>query len=250
MDIFVAEKYAGESYHVEAELQERAQVLQDKLKRFGVNGNVTAIKRGPVVTLFEYQPDVDTKLSKIIALEDDLAMALQAMSIRIIAPIPGRSVVGFEVSNTTRHDVLFSQIINQPGYTQFSGSLPLVLGKGTIGEVVVVDLARMPHLLIAGSTGSGKSVGSLNLDFFQMPRPFKCAEVNVSDAFNFDVVKRQSTLDMNCAITVLKIGSAEIAGVAVQSDTKLCATSGFGKFNVYIVAVNCFLEQLDRLFRT
>ncbi len=157
-DIFIAEKQMNEDYTVEKELQQRAHILEDKLKRFGVNGHVTAIKRGPVVTLFEYQPDVDTKLSKIIVLEDDLAMALQAMSIRIIAPIPGRSVVGFEVSNTTRHDVLFSQIINQAEYTDFSGSLPLVLGKGTVGEAVVVDLARMPHLLIAGSTGSGKSV--------------------------------------------------------------------------------------------
>jgi len=158
MDIFIAEKQVGEDHTVEKELQNRAQVLQDKLKRFGVNGEVVAIKRGPVVTLFEYQPDVDTKLSKIIVLEDDLAMALQAMSIRIIAPIPGRSVVGFEVSNTIRHDVLFSQVTNQAAYKNFSGSLPLVLGKGTIGEVVVVDLVRMPHLLIAGSTGSGKSV--------------------------------------------------------------------------------------------
>ncbi len=157
MDIFIAEKHV-EDRNVEKELQERAQVLQDKLKRFGVNGQVVAIKRGPVVTVFEYQPDIDTKLSKIIVLEDDLAMALQAMSIRIIAPIPGRSVVGFEVSNTTRHDVLFSQITRSPAYTQFSGSLPLVLGKDTIGDAVVVDLARMPHLLIAGSTGSGKSV--------------------------------------------------------------------------------------------
>jgi S-DNA-T family DNA segregation ATPase FtsK/SpoIIIE len=158
MDIFIAEKHLQDDRNVEKELQERAQVLQDKLKRFGVNGEVVAIKRGPVVTVFEYQPDIDTKLSKIIVLEDDLAMALQAMSIRIIAPIPGRSVVGFEVSNTTRHDVLFSQITRSSAYTQFSGSLPLVLGKDTIGDAVVVDLARMPHLLIAGSTGSGKSV--------------------------------------------------------------------------------------------
>jgi DNA segregation ATPase FtsK/SpoIIIE-like protein len=157
MDIFIAEKHV-QDYNIEKELQERAQVLQDKLKRFGVNGEVVAIKRGPVVTVFEYQPDIDTKLSKIIVLEDDLAMALQAMSIRIIAPIPGRSVVGFEVSNTTRHDVLFSQITRSSAYTQFSGSLPLVLGKDTIGDAVVVDLAKMPHLLIAGSTGSGKSV--------------------------------------------------------------------------------------------
>lgn len=158
VNIFIAEKYADEYNCVEKELQERARILQDKLERFGVHGSVVAIKRGPVVTLFEYQPDIDTKLSKIIVLEDDLAMALQAMSIRIIAPIPGRSVVGFEVANTVRHDVLFSQIINQPAYAQFSGSLPLVLGKGTVGQAVVVDLARMPHLLIAGSTGSGKSV--------------------------------------------------------------------------------------------
>lgn len=158
MDIFIAEKHSQEDRNIEKELQERAHVLQDKLKRFGVNGEVVAIKRGPVVTVFEYQPDIDTKLSKIVVLEDDLAMALQAMSIRIIAPIPGRSVVGFEVSNTTRHDVLFSQITQSPAYTQFSGSLPLVLGKDTIGDAVVVDLARMPHLLIAGSTGSGKSV--------------------------------------------------------------------------------------------
>jgi S-DNA-T family DNA segregation ATPase FtsK/SpoIIIE len=158
MDIFISEKQVKDDHNIEKELQDRAQVLQDKLKRFGVNGEVVAIKRGPVVTLFEYQPDIDTKLSKIIVLEDDLAMALQAMSIRIIAPIPGRSVVGFEVANTTRHDVLFSQVTTSSTYTQFAGSLPLVLGKGTIGEVVVVDLARMPHLLIAGSTGSGKSV--------------------------------------------------------------------------------------------
>jgi len=157
-DIFIAEKSINHNHDLEKELQERAYVLCDKLKRFGVAGEVVAIKRGPVVTLFEYQPNVDTKLSKIIVLEDDLAMALQAMSIRILAPIPGRSVVGFEVANSNRNDVLFSQIVTSPVYTNFTGALPLVLGKGTIGEVVVVDLARMPHLLIAGSTGSGKSV--------------------------------------------------------------------------------------------
>ena len=157
-DIFIAERNIHQDQDLEKELEARAHVLEDKLKRFGVTGTVVAIKRGPVVTLFEYQPDIDTKISKIIALEDDLAMALQAMSIRIIAPIPGKSVVGFEVANTHRNDVLFSQVVNSSIYKNFSGALPLVLGKGTIGEVVIVDLARMPHLLIAGSTGSGKSV--------------------------------------------------------------------------------------------
>jgi len=158
LDIFIHEKKKNNESDLEDTLRERAHILQDKLKRFGVSGEVVAIKQGPVVTLFEYQPDIDTKLSKIIALEDDLAMALQALSIRIIAPIPGKAVVGFEVANVKRNDVLFSQLVTSQVYRSFKGSLPLILGKGTIGEPVVVDLARMPHLLIAGSTGSGKSV--------------------------------------------------------------------------------------------
>ena len=139
-------------------LKKRAKILEEKLERFGVYGSVTSIKRGPVVTLFEYRPQIDTKISKIIALEDDLALALQAMSIRIIAPIPGKSVVGFEVANLERNDVLLSSIIQSKAFKDFSGSIPLVLGDDTVGNMVLVDLATMPHLLIAGSTGSGKSV--------------------------------------------------------------------------------------------
>lgn len=140
------------------ELEARARALEEKLERFGVFGEVTSIKRGPVVTLFEYQPRIDTKVSKILALEDDLALALQAMSIRIIAPIPGRAVVGFEVANKQRKDVMFANVIRSQEYTHFKGSLPLILGEDTIGNTVIVDLVKMPHLLIAGSTGSGKSV--------------------------------------------------------------------------------------------
>ncbi len=143
---------------VKKELETRAHILQEKLERFGVMGKVVDIKRGPVVTLFEYKPAIDTKLSKILALEDDLAMALQALSIRILAPIPGTAVVGFEVANKDLQDVLFADVIQSSAGKQFSGSLPLVLGKDTVGNHVLVDLAKMPHLLIAGSTGSGKSV--------------------------------------------------------------------------------------------
>lgn len=143
---------------VKKELQERAQLLQQKLERFGVHGSIVDIKRGPVVTLFEYQPNIDTKLSKIVTLEDDLAMALQALSIRIIAPIPGKSVVGFEVANNEHQPVYFSTMFGSSQYQKFSGSLPLILGQDTIGTQVVADLVRMPHLLIAGSTGSGKSI--------------------------------------------------------------------------------------------
>lgn len=158
LDIFVGNDEEKDDPQIMQHLQEDAKILEDKLKRFGVNGAVVSIKRGPVVTMFEYQPDVNSKISKIIALEDDLALALQALSIRIIAPIPGKPFVGFEVSNRHRKEVLFADVIKSPFFAEFKGSVPLVLGHDTVGNNVVVDLVRMPHLLVAGSTGSGKSV--------------------------------------------------------------------------------------------
>lgn len=143
---------------INKEFQTKALILEEKLERFGIAGKVTSIKRGPVVTLYEYQPSIDTKISKIIALEDDLALALQAMSIRIIAPIPGREVVGFEVSNTHTQPVLLASIFTSERWHTKKDILPLALGVDTVGNSVVVDLVSMPHLLIAGSTGSGKSV--------------------------------------------------------------------------------------------
>jgi len=140
------------------ELVEQAAILEEKLSLFGVKGKVVRIHPGPVITLFEYKPDIRIKLSKILGLEDDLAMALQALSIRILAPIPGKDVVGFEVSNKIRKSVFLSDIFHSSSWTKFKGSLPLILGEDTSGSHVVVDLASMPHVLIAGSTGSGKSV--------------------------------------------------------------------------------------------
>lgn len=137
--------------------QHKAQILEEKLLRFGIKGSVTSITAGPVVTLYEYQPHIDAKISKIIAREDDLALALQAVSLRIIAPIPGKSVVGFEVAQVERTSVYFGTLYEQC-LKKFKGHLPLLLGQNTIGSTVVVDLISMPHLLVAGSTGSGKSV--------------------------------------------------------------------------------------------
>lgn len=137
---------------------EQSAILEEKLSLFGVKGNVVRVHPGPVITLFEYRPDNNIKLSKILGLEDDLAMALQAVNIRILAPIPGKAVVGFEVANKNRKPVLLADIFHSPAWTQFDGSLPLIVGENTQGERLVLDLASMPHLLIAGSTGSGKSV--------------------------------------------------------------------------------------------
>lgn len=158
LDIFVGNDEEKDDPQIMQHLQDDAKILEDKLKRFGVNGSVVSIKRGPVVTMFEYQPDVNSKISKIIALEDDLALALQALSIRIIAPIPGKPFVGFEVSNRHRKEVFFADVIKSSIFGEFKGAIPLVLGHDTVGNNIVVDLVRMPHLLVAGSTGSGKSV--------------------------------------------------------------------------------------------
>ncbi len=156
--------------------QHKAHILQEKLLRFGIKGKVMSITAGPVVTLYEYQPDIDAKISKILAREDDLALALQALSLRIIAPIAGKAVVGFEVAQSERMAVYFSALYEQ-GLKKFKGYLPLVLGQNTIGAPVVIDLAHMPHLLVAGATGSGKSVALntmlISLICFSRPEDLK-----------------------------------------------------------------------------
>lgn len=135
----------------------RIKILEEKLSKFGINGIVTKVVKGPVVSLFEYKPTIDTKISNILSRQDDLALALQAHSLRIIAPIPGKDVVGFEISHQDRQVVNFNEICSFIDIKKFK--LPLVLGKNVIGEDIVIDLAMQPHLLVAGSTGSGKSVG-------------------------------------------------------------------------------------------
>ncbi|MCF7899833.1 DNA translocase FtsK 4TM domain-containing protein, partial [Candidatus Babeliales bacterium] len=141
------------------ESAKRAEKLEEKLRHFGIKGKVTAIKPGPVITLYEYKPEIDSKISKIISLEDDLAMALTALSIRIVAPIPGKNVVGFEIANQKRQNVLLQDIMLSEEFLQSSAKLPLGLGVDVVGKTVIGDLVSMPHLLVAGSTGSGKSVG-------------------------------------------------------------------------------------------
>lgn len=158
-DLFATVKEAETDDDIRQKSEERARTLEDKLERFGIKGKITSITQGPVVTLFEYQPSIDTRINTIVAREDDLALALQALSLRIIAPIPGRSVVGLEVAHTKRKPVLFSHIIKSKTFASFKGLLPLILGKDTLGAHVIIDLASCPHLLVAGSTGSGKSVG-------------------------------------------------------------------------------------------
>ncbi len=140
------------------EIQEKAKLLVAKLEQFNVKGKITGIHTGPTVTLFEFKPNVNVKISKITELADDLSLALASESVRIIAPIPGRDVVGIESSNATRGIVYLKEILSSQDFWDESFKIPMALGKRADGHPMVVDLRKMPHLLVAGSTGSGKSV--------------------------------------------------------------------------------------------
>ncbi len=133
-------------------------LLEDKLSQFDVNGKVVAVLPGPAVTMFEFKPNADVKISKITELADDLSLAMSSESVRIIAPLPGRDVVGIETANYERDTVFLSEILEDVNFWEDDLKLPLALGKQANGETRVVDLRKMPHLLVAGTTGSGKSV--------------------------------------------------------------------------------------------
>jgi S-DNA-T family DNA segregation ATPase FtsK/SpoIIIE len=135
-----------------------ARLLEKKLKDYNIDGEVVEICPGPVITMYEFSPAPGIKISRIAGLSDDLTMALQAMSIRIVAPIPGKGVVGIEVPNRDRDMVFLREIFNCEYFSHSKMKLPLALGKDIAGQPVVTDLAKAPHLLVAGSTGSGKSV--------------------------------------------------------------------------------------------
>jgi DNA segregation ATPase FtsK/SpoIIIE, S-DNA-T family len=140
-------------------LRMQSQLLEEKLEDFGVKGKVVAITPGPVITTFEYEPARGVKINRIVNLSDDLALALCAMSIRIVAPIPGKAVIGIEIPNVVREIVRFKEVVNVNSFEKSKFKLTLCLGKDIVGNPVIADLAKMPHLLIAGATGTGKSVG-------------------------------------------------------------------------------------------
>ncbi len=135
-----------------------SRILEKKLGDFGVNGRVLTVHPGPVITMYEFEPAPGVKVNRITNLSDDLALALRAMSIRIIAPIPGKSVVGIEVPNPDRETVYIRDLLESKSYRSSPSRLTLALGKDIFGNSLEGDLAKMPHLLVAGATGTGKSV--------------------------------------------------------------------------------------------
>lgn len=143
----------------ENEILENVKILEEKLRNFGVTGKTVEVRPGPVVTLYEFKPSSGIKISKIANLANDLAMAMKAIAVRIIAPIPGKNVVGIEIPNRQIQTVYMKEILASKLFLNSKSPLTLALGKDIMGNPFIADLAKMPHLLIAGATGAGKSVG-------------------------------------------------------------------------------------------
>jgi len=147
-----------EARQIKDDLKANAQVLEETLGDFGISVKVTDIERGPVITRYELEPAPGVKLNRIVALGDDIALALKASSVRIVAPIPGKARVGVEVPNSQSTVVTLKELLASSEFQKSSSKLPLSLGKDITGYPVIADLADMPHLLIAGTTGAGKTV--------------------------------------------------------------------------------------------
>jgi S-DNA-T family DNA segregation ATPase FtsK/SpoIIIE len=139
-------------------LTERARVVSDKLAEFGIDGDVTAMRVGPVITLYEFKPGPGIKVSRISGLVEDLSMALSSKSVRILAPLPGKAVVGIEIPSENREQVLLREFLQTGEFQNPRYQIPVVMGKDISGQAIFADLAKMPHLLVSGQTGSGKSV--------------------------------------------------------------------------------------------
>jgi S-DNA-T family DNA segregation ATPase FtsK/SpoIIIE len=135
-----------------------SKLLEEKLGDYGVEGKVMGVCPGPVITMYEFEPGPGVKINKIMGLSDDLALALKALSIRIVAPVPGKSVVGIEIANQKRLPVVLRDVLASDVFISSQSKLTIALGREIMGKPVVTDLAKMPHLLIAGATGTGKSV--------------------------------------------------------------------------------------------
>ncbi len=156
---FLADEPRSGNKVSESEIDQKISDLLEKLKRFKIDGDVVRTYAGPVVTTFEFRPAPHIKVSKILTLQDDLAMALKAQTIRIQAPVPGKDVVGIEIPNKNIDTIYLKSILDSKVFKNSASELTIALGKDIVGNPFVTDLKKLPHLLIAGTTGSGKSVG-------------------------------------------------------------------------------------------
>ncbi len=160
----------------EDDIRGRSELLKNSLSNFGVEGSSGAIKTGPIITLFEILPAEGVRVNKFVQLSDDIARVMEAQSVRVLAPIPGSNHVGVEIPNQNPQTIFLKNVINSEKYLKSKAKLKLAIGKGTLGDISILDLVDMPHLLIAGTTGSGKSV-SLNTIIVSLLYQLKPEEV-------------------------------------------------------------------------
>ena len=233
LDIF-ADPPSGGLIVDEAGIREKSLLLEQTLKEFGVVGTVKEVKTGPVITSFEYDPAPGIKVSKITGLADDLARALSALNVRIVAPIPGKSVVGIEVPNIKRDAVFAKEVLSSREFMQAEDKLTMGLGKDILGRTAFTDLAKIPHLLIAGTTGAGKSV-ALNMMICSLlarctPREVrflmidpKMLELSIYEGIPHQLVP---------VVTEPKKASAGLRGVLVEMERRYKIMSEAGVRNI------------------
>ena len=218
----------------EDELRELARVLEEKLESFKITGEVVAVRPGPVVTILEYLPGPGVKVSRIAALQDDLAMALCAVRVRIVAPIPGKGVVGIEIPSQRRLTVFFREILASKEFRKAKAQLPVTLGKSVEGKPMVSDLAKMPHLLVGGTTGSGKSVGVngmlLSLLYRLSPDELRLLLVDPK-MLEFELYRDIPHL-LHPIITDAKIAAAALAWACQEMDDRYALLARWGTRNI------------------
>src|SRR5690606_17086839 len=216
------------------EHRDRVRQIDETLANFKLGGRVVAAVRGPTVTRFEVEPAPGEKISRFANLSDDLALAMAATSVRIEAPIPGKSVIGLEVPNAHRDLIRFREAAEATSFRRSRARLPLILGKSIDGELVVGDLARMPHLLIAGSTGSGKSVaintliGSLLYKFLPTELRFLMIDPKMVELTPFDGIPHL----LRPVVTNPKDASGVLLGAVTHMDGRDQMMSKLGAKNL------------------
>ncbi|HMV67809.1 MAG TPA: DNA translocase FtsK, partial [Myxococcota bacterium] len=218
----------------EEELRDLAMTVEESLASFKVTGRVTNVRVGPVVTTFEFLPDSGISVRRIAVLQDDLAMALCATSVRVVAPIPGKGVVGIEIPSKNRMTIYLRELLASDEFRAFPGALPVILGKDVEGRPLVADLAKMPHLLVGGTTGSGKSVGVngmlMSLLFTRTPEELRLLLVDPKK-LEFEAYADVPHL-LHPVVTDAKAAAAALAWACKEMDRRYELLARWGTRNI------------------
>tara|TARA_B100000029_G_scaffold516500_1_gene630329 strand:- start:548 stop:2827 length:2280 start_codon:yes stop_codon:yes gene_type:complete len=233
-------------------LEKKASQLEEVLGEFGIQGTIGEVSPGPIVTMYELEPSAGTKASRIIGLADDIARSMSALSARISSQ-PGRNIIGIELPNSKRMPVYLSELLSHENYINNLGNLTLTLGKNIAGEPVVTDLEKMPHLLIAGTTGSGKSVGlnSMILSLLYKLKPSECRFILIDPKMlEFSVYEDIPHLmapvvtDPHKAVVSLKWAVKEM-----ENRYRLMNYAGVKNIKSYNEKINEYMQKGKKLYR-